>query len=325
MAPASHHAKAPRPPRLAAGIDIGGTGLKVGLLEFTAQPRLVAVDVLEGHAREAPAEALDRLVGAAYALLEGQGIDPARLEVVGVGCAGLVDVPNGILRTSPNLPTWHDVPVRAELGKRLSRTVRLVNDAQAFLAAEWRHGAAQGAANAIFLTLGTGVGGGLVLNGKPYRGASGLGAEIGHLSVDLDGPPCSCGNRGCLELFVGRAAIERQAVEAGLDDERGISPARLADRAREGDARARRIFEETGRRLGVAIAGLVNLFEPEVVVVGGGVAAAGDLLLGPAEREFRERSMVARQRPVQLKPAALGPQAGMVGAALLAADPGSAG
>lgn len=303
----------------AIGIDIGGTGLKVGRVALGADPAIVASRVLEGHATEDPERAMDRLVAAVRELTSGE--PPA---AVGVGCAGLVDGAAGIVHASPNLPAWRSVALGSGLKQRLGQRVWLLNDAQAFLLAEWRLGAAAGARHAIFLTLGSGVGGGLVFDGAPYRGASGLGAEIGHMSVDFDGPVCPCGNRGCLELYVGRHAIEREARARGLASEGCVDPVEVAAWARRGEPRAVALLAEMGTRLGAALAGLVNLCDPEVIVVGGGVAEVGALLLEPARAELEARSMVARQRNVPLRPARFGPLAGLIGAALFAAEAESA-
>jgi glucokinase len=319
LTPAGGSGGAAAPPRRAIGIDIGGTGLKLGLVTTGQPPAVTGVQVLAGHGDEAPAVVLDQVAAAVRGLLDDEGVDVNELAGVGIGCAGLVDSGRGVLRTSPNLPAWRDVPLVHELERRLGTRALLVNDAQAFLAAEWLAGAARGARDALFLTLGTGVGGGLVLDGRPYRGATGLGAEIGHMSVDLDGPACACGNRGCLELFVARAAVERLAVESGLAADGADTPKRVYRRAEAGDERAVRLFAEIGRRLGAGLAGLVNLLEPRVVVVGGGIAAAGAHIFPAAARELEARSMVARTSPPPIRGAELGPGAGLVGAALLAA------
>jgi glucokinase len=171
------------------GIDIGGTGLKVGIVLTGSDPVLLGSQVLSGHPVEEPARVVDRLTGAAHALLRAHGISPGDVFSVGVGCAGLIDTANGVLRMCPNLPAWRDVPLRRGIEEKIGRPVRLVNDAEAFLQSEWQFGAARGTSNAVFLTIGTGVGGGLVLGGRAFRGTTGLGAEIGHMSVDLDGPP----------------------------------------------------------------------------------------------------------------------------------------
>jgi glucokinase len=274
--------------------------------------------VLSDHASGDPGRVLDEVADALRGLLRDEGLSEDDLVAVGVGSAGLVDAASGVLRTSPNLPGWRDVPVRAELAARLRPPVRLINDAAAFLAAEWLAGAATGVDHALFVTLGTGVGGGLILDGRPYRGPTGLGGEIGHMSIDLDGPSCPCGNRGCLERFVARGAIERLAVELGLAAEGADNPKRVHERAEAGDPRARRLFAEVGRRLGAGLAGLANLLEPRLIVVGGGIAAANAFFLPAARAELEIRSMVARQYSLPIVPARFGPEAGIVGAALVA-------
>lgn len=313
--------------RRVVGVDIGGTGLKFGVVRFSGDgtPRVEAEQLFDDHAEDEPEAVLDRLAAALAGVIAASvadpGPEPPRVAAVGVGCAGLVDTARGVLHRSTHLPGWRDVPLADGLSRRLGLPVLLANDAACFLAAEWRHGAARGLDHALFVTIGTGVGGGLVLAGRPYRGASGLGAELGHMSIDRGGPECPCGGRGCLELFVGRKAIEREALRVGLAAEGVRSPADVSRVAATGDPRARAILAEAGRCLGLALAGLVNLLEPRGIVVGGGVAQAGDLLLEPARVEMVSRSMVARQSPVPIIPAALGALAGLVGAASLASAP----
>lgn len=302
-------------PRRVIGIDIGGTGLKVAVVRFDPAPTIEAGQVLADHAHEDPERAMDRLAEVVRALCP-DGVP----DTIGVGCAGLVDADAGIVHASPNLPAWKRVALGAGLTARLGRPIHLCNDAEGFLAAEWRLGAARGARHALFVTLGSGVGGGLVANGASYRGATGLGAEIGHMSIRCDGAECPCGNRGCLELYVGRHAIERAAEANGLAAEGCATPVDVAAWAARGEPRATALLAEAGRCLGIALAGAANLCEPEVIVIGGGVAEAGAPLLEPARAEFEARSMVARQRGIALRAAAFGPQAGIIGAALLAVE-----
>lgn len=303
--------------RRVVGIDIGGTGVKLGLVAFDrdAVPRVLAERLVTDHSTLDPAALFDRLAEEVRALGgEAPGPPPVAL---GIGCAGLVDAEHGLLHSSTHLPGWRDVALRDGLSRSTGLPAALANDAACFLEAEWRHGAARGARDALFLTLGTGIGGALLLAGAPYRGAGGLGAEIGHMSIDWNGAPCGCGGRGCLELYVGRKAIERAALLGGLAAEGVTGPAEVSAAAARGDARAIELLAESGRALGLALAGLVNLLEPGVIVVGGGVAEAGAPLLEPARAEMVSRSMVARQSRVRLVRAAFGPRAGLVGAATL--------
>jgi glucokinase len=306
--------------RPAIGVDIGGSGLKVGVVDL-ATPKVLCFETLRGHATEDPDRVFDRIAAASQSLIERSRLfSGLPSPPMGIGCAGLIDRENGMLATSPNLPGWRDVSIREGMQTRWKGHVAVMNDADAFLLAEWRLGSGKGARNAVFVALGTGVGGGLVLDGKPFRGNSGMAGEIGHMSIQADGPLCACGNRGCLELFVGRKGLMKLALESGFPAHEARSPALMSERALKGDSRAIEVYAELGRRLGGALAGLVNLLEPEVIVVGGGTAAVGGPLLLPAGRETMKRSMVARQREVRVLEARFGPRAGIVGAALQAAD-----
>ncbi len=304
--------------RTAAGIDIGGTGLKIGLVRLDDGSRLGPLTVIADHADGNPARIIEQIALSIREQVARAGLQLKDLAGVGIGCAGLIDSLHGILNTSPNLPAWRNVPIRDELAAHLPVRVRLINDAAAFLAAEWLAGAAQGVDDLLIVTLGTGVGGGLILGGLPYRGSTGLGGEFGHMTIDHDGPACPCGNRGCLERFVARDAIEQLAIDMGLAAEGADNPKRVFERAEAGDERARDLYAEVGRRLGIGLAGLVNLLEPRLILLGGGIATAHAWIIPAAERELAVRSMVARQNPVPIRPARFGSEAGVVGAALVA-------
>jgi glucokinase len=182
--------------------------------------------------------------------------------------------------------------------------------------AEWRFGAAEDCTDAILLTIGTGIGGGMVVGGQLGRGAQGAAAEFGHMTIDVDGPLCPCGAHGCLEAFVSGTALAREARALGLD----LTAAQIAELAHDGHAVARTLVTEMGTRLGAGIANLVNAFNPQVVVVGGGVLALGDLLLGPAREEVARRALAPSRDLVRIVPTRFGAESGMVGAAVLALD-----
>jgi glucokinase len=205
-----------------------------------------------------------------------------------------------------------DVPFGEVMADRLGIPVVVDNDANCATVAETRVGAARGCSWVVMLTLGTGIGGGLVLGGELYRGAVGAGAELGHVPVDLDGPECfgGCPGRGCLEALCSGSAIERDA---------GIPAEEVVGRAFAGDDAAVSLLRDVGVRLGAGLAGLAMTFNPEVIVIGGGVMAAGELLLAPAREELARRAL-APASDVRVVSAALGPEAGMIGAALLARD-----
>jgi len=219
------------------------------------------------------------------------------------------------------------------MSERLGLPVVVDNDANGAALAEQRYGAARGASHVAMLTLGTGIGGGLVLAGELYRGSTGAGAELGHMTVDLDGPPCrsGCPNRGCLETVASGRAIGEAGVEIArrrTDSALGraaaageeVTGALVTELAHDGDSAAREAIEQVGERLGAGLVNLVNVFNPEVVVIGGGAVAAGDLLLGPARAILAERGLRPNRDQVRVVPAHFGPEAGMLGAALLALE-----
>jgi glucokinase len=266
--------------------------------------------------------------------LLADGIERARSEApdadhIGVGIPATIDFARGRAISTVNLGL-EDLPVRDLLEERTGATVWLDNDGNLAMLAEAVHGAAKGARDAITLTIGTGIGGGIWLDGRIYRGSTGAGAELGHMVVDFDGPPCqgNCPGRGCVETLASGTAIAREGSEAALANpdsvlgemigKSGELTAEQVHRAAvEGDEVAIGVIETAGRYLGAALVSLVNLFEPEVVVVGGGAMAMGELLLGPARQEVRDRALKPmRETPVV--PAVLGPDAGMIGAATLA-------
>jgi glucokinase len=305
--------------RSAIGIDIGGT--KVAGLR-------VAEDgsVLERRERPTPADdvpaTVETVAGLAAELAEGGG------EAVGVGAAGMVEFAAGTLRYAPNL-AWREVPLRDLVSERTGLPCVVDNDANVAAWAEYRFGAARGFRHVLLVTVGTGIGGGIVADGALFRGAHGFAAEIGHIIVEPDGPPCGCGNRGCWEQVASGRALDRLAraeVErdpfgriAALAAGEEAAGRHVSEAAREGDPAAVAAFATVGRRLGEGIAGLVNVLDPEVVVVGGGVAEEGAVLLDPARAAFVEAVEAPEHRPeVPIVPAALGNDAGAIGAAALA-------
>jgi glucokinase len=307
--------------RSATGIDIGGT--KVAGLR-------VAEDgtVLDRRERPTPADdvaATVETVSELAAELAGAGG-----EAIGVGAAGMVDFAAGVLRYAPNL-AWSEVPIRDLLSERTGLPCVVDNDANVAAWGEYRFGAASGYRHVLAVTVGTGIGGGIVADGKLFRGAHGFAAEIGHIIVEPDGPPCGCGNRGCWEQVASGRALDRLArAEVGRDPAGRIaalvggaeaSGRHVSEAARQGDPAATGIFAIVGRRLGEGIAGLVNVLDPEVVIVGGGVAEEGAVLLEPARAAFLEAVEAPEHRPqVPILAATLGNDAGAIGAAALALD-----
>jgi glucokinase len=238
----------------------------------------------------------------------------------------------GVSRWSTHLPLA-GVPFRDLMSERLGLPVVVDNDANAALLAETRAGAARDCAHAVLVALGTGIGSGLLLDGQIYRGSRGLGAEIGHMVVDLHGPDCqgACPGRGCLEVMASGSAIGREGIAAArrepasalgrrLADGREITGGIVTELAHDGDEAARSVLAEIGRRLGYGLVGVVNVFNPEVIVIGGGAIAAGELLLEPARAVVMERALPPPREAVRIVPAHFGDESGMLGAALLALD-----
>jgi len=318
------------PPRRVIGLDAGGTKLLGGVVDDSL---LVHHRVRRALAGLGQAELLDVL---ADAVGEARAAAP-EAEAVGFGIPSLVDWPSGFSHSSVHLPL-EDVPFRDLMSERLGLPVLVDNDSNCAILAEHRAGAAEGATHAAMLTLGTGIGGGLVLDGELYRGPEGGAAELGHIVVDVDGPPCqgNCPGRGCLEALCSGTAMGREgeiaaervpasALGKALASGREITGALVTELAHDGDPVSREVIELTGRRLGAGITSIVNALSPQVVVVGGGVIAAGELLLEPARRVVAERALAPSRDRVRIVPAHFGGEAGMLGAALLALDHRGAG
>jgi glucokinase len=313
--------------RQAVGIDIGGT--KIAALRISVDGEIRARTVMPTPATDQTA-AMPAIEAAAAAVLE-DGV-----AAIGVGLAGLIDARSGVLLSAPNL-AWRNLGVSERLRARFGLPVTVDNDATAAAWGESRLGASRGSDDSLFVGVGTGIGGGIVAGGRLIRGAYGLAGEIGHIIVEPDGPLCGCGNRGCWEQVASGLAIARAGRRA-VADEPGSAIARLAggdpDRATgelvteaagEGDPAAVAILATVGRRLGEGIAGLVNVLDPDVVVVGGGVGDAGDVLLGPLREAYLGAVEGADVRPdVPIVPAQLANHAGAIGAALLAIEAASA-
>jgi glucokinase len=251
---------------------------------------------------------------------------------VGFGIPALVEWETGVARWSTHLPL-EGVQFRDVMSERLGLPVVVDNDANAALLAEWRFGAARGSSHAVLVALGTGIGSGLLLDGRIYRGARGLGAELGHMVVDLHGPDCqgACPGRGCLEVMASGSTIGREgrAAAAALPEsalgrrtaaEQEITGGIVTELAHAGDAASVEVLARIGRRLGYGLVGVVNVFNPEVIVIGGGAIAAGELLLAPAREVVAERALPPAREMVSIVPAEFGDESGMLGAALLALD-----
>ncbi len=298
-------------PRQAIGLDLGGTHLKAGLVSpagavsgYLCRP---------ARARESALAPLEVIVGAVRELSARAGGAPR----LGLGCPGVIDPGSGALvGCTPHLPHWDSLPVRARLATALGRDLVVDNDANLAALAEHRVGAARGARVSLTVTVGTGIGCGVVVEGRVLRGAHGGAGELGHLP--LDGRyPCRCGVPGCVEPECSGSGLVSRAHEAGLD---AGSPADVFALAGAGEPRAARLIERMTDRLGALIGAAVQLLDPEVVVVGGGVANAGEALLAPLRVAVARHALASHARDLRVVPAALGERAGVVGAGLAALE-----
>lgn len=300
--------------RRAIGIDIGGTSAKMALVDRHA--KILARTSTPCDRRLPWRRLLGDIAAAAAELAEKNGVCG-----VGVGCAGCIDVTKGIVHLSPNLPLWKNVPLKAFLERALGEPCVMDNDVNMMALAESRYGAARGALNVCCITVGTGVGGGLLFGGRLYRGQAMSAGELGHIQVEPEGVPCNCGNRGCLERYIGKDGLVRLALSAMrgkrsmLAQMKEITPVAIADAARRGDGVAKSVWEKAGYYLGLGMVGIVNLLNPDVIVVGGGIGNAGNLLLDPARRTVRKRALPVPARHVRIVRAELGEDAGLIGAA----------
>jgi glucokinase len=304
------------------GVDLGGSKMRVAVVDENQRILHRSDEASRGRTADEVLATLER------ELLEARSARPDAA-AAGLGIPCTIDQRRGVAIAAVNLPLI-DIPIREIMRDSLGLPVFIDNDVNTAILAEHRFGAARGAENAVMVSLGTGIGGGLVLGGEVYRGTVGAGAELGHMVVDLDGPRCqgNCPNRGCIEAVAsgtalgreGRAAAQRvpeSAIGRALAEGRDVDGKAVTDAALGGDATAREVVALIGRRLGVAFSSLANIFDPEVIVVGGGVLAAGDLLLEPAREEMRSRALPP-MNATRVTGAELGEDAGMIGAATMA-------
>ncbi|WP_298435195.1 ROK family protein [Geobacter sp.] len=300
-----------------AGIDVGGTNLRFALVDRLGRIRHrheLKTGINAG--REAFYEKICEGCGV---LRRGAGACGATIVAAGAGIPGLI-ANDGYVHVSVNLPPLDGVNLREELQRLTELPTVVANDVNACAWGERLYGAGAEFSSFIMVTLGTGVGGGLVLNGSLWTGIDGVAGELGHLTVEPDGRPCTCGNRGCLEQYASATAIAaaaRAAMPEGCAGE-SISAENVAEAARRGDPRALKIFADAGRYLGIAAAGLANILNLEAFIVGGGVAASFDLLKDAAEKEMRARAFSVPGERLRIIPAALGEDAGLIGSAALA-------
>jgi glucokinase len=304
------------------GIDIGGTKLAAGIVD--AEGKILARGEVPTIAREGLEPVLGRIIGLGRDLLKRAGGETA-VRRIGIGCAGPVDIRAGKVFTPPNLPGWIEVPLVQRVEAGLGLPAVLENDANAAALGEFRYGAGRGARSLVYLTVSTGIGGGIILDGKVWHGLKDAAGEAGHMTVCPDGPLCGCGNRGCLEAMASGPSIARRAREAvaggratRLREVPEPTSADVVRLAKEGDDVAREVWDLAVGYLGIGVAAVITILAPERVVLGGGVTTAGDFLFDPLRAEVRRRVKLVPVESVPILPAALGPDVGILGAAAVA-------
>jgi glucokinase len=305
-------------------VDLGGTNIRVAVIsgdgEIAHRTRVAT------HAEEGPHAVIERIGTLVNRVANTAGLHDD--VPVGVASPGPLNPRTGVVHYTPNLPGWRDVPFIQILASLIDHPATLANDGNCGVLGEARFGSAKGVQNLVYLALGTGIGGGIISEGVPIDGKNGLGAEVGHTTIALDGPRCTCGSVGCLESFASGWAIQRDA-EAVATTEDGdllrklagdgdIHAGIVAEAARHGDPAACQVLDRAGRALGAAMGSFVNLFDPEMIVIGGGVAALGDLLMGPATLAMPTHSFADMRAEMRLAYSSLGDDTGLYGAAALA-------
>ncbi len=314
------------------GVDLGGTNLSAAVVN-TKTGELTELQKVPALAREGHAAVIGRMADLIESVITASGIPKSQIGGIGIGAPGVLDLDRGLTLFLPNLAgTWPNVPLRDEIARRVGLPTELLNDVRSMTLAEWTFGAGRGVDTIACFAIGTGIGGGLVVNGRLHLGIGGTGGELGHQIIDMNGPPCGCGSRGCLEAFASGPAITAMGLKAitqGLTTRIGervgydlnrVTPEVIAQAAREGDAIARDIYGRAGFYIGIAVASVLAAIGPRKVIIGGGVAQAGDLLLDPIRRTVTDRVHVMPVEQVAIVPAALGTNAGLIGAALWASE-----
>ena len=307
------------------GVDVGGTNIKVALVD--KKGNIVYSNTVPTRAEMGYEYTISNIKQAIYELMKETKTSKEVIEGIGFGFPGQVDCERGIVRLAPNIPGWVNVPIASIIEEEFGIITKIDNDVRCAALGELNFGAGKGCQNLICITVGTGIGSGLIINGKLVRGASNAAGEIGHIKLQMQGGPiCGCGDTGCLEAFASGPSIVAMAEQYILGGKStkyrelanpDITPYVVAEAAKQGDSVAKRIYEIIGEYIGIGMASVVNLLNPEKIVIGGGVADAGDLLIAPIKRTLKERAMPIQAEAVEIVSAELGNTAGVIGASLL--------
>ena len=281
-------------------------------------------------ADEGPQAVVDRILCAVDSLLNSRDIGSYQLDSISIAAAGAINVEKGLVTASPNLPGWVNIPLRDMIKEKYGIDTFLINDANAAALGEHHFGAGRGVNNLIYLTVSTGIGGGIIINGKLYSGPCGSAGEIGHMTIDVNGPRCSCGNVGCLETLASGTAVAKEATRRISQGEssslaeitegkiENITAEKVSMAAQRGDSLALEVISKAATYLGIGMVNLVNIFNPEMIIVGGGMSKMGGLLFEPARKIVKERAFPLSAQAVCIVPAQLGDDSGTFGAAVFA-------
>jgi glucokinase len=313
--------------KVIVGVDIGGTNVKVGLVSLGGVVYKKAVFSTKAYPTKA--KLIKALLSHIESLIAEGNIKRKDIRGIGIGSPGLVDSDRGIIHYLVNIAGFTQVPLKRIIEKRLRIPTFLDNDVNVVCLGELYYGRGKGARNMVCITLGTGVGGGIVINGALYRGSSLSAGEVGHATINEHGPSCNCGNYGCMETYVGNAAIVKHALRRLRNNKKSlmyelaqrktsnITPKIISEAANRGDAVAKDILQETGQHIGVGLSTIVNILNPERIIIGGGVAEAGKILFDAIRMTVQKRAMRVPAQTVSIVKSKLGQDAGLIGAAAL--------
>lgn len=309
------------------GIDVGGTNVKLALVGENGE--IVYANTVSTYAEMGFEYTLKNIKDAIYELIK----ETKNNDIKGIGFdfPGQIDYKNGIVKLAPNIPGWVDVPIAKIISEEFKLPVKIDNDVHCAALGELKYGAGKGCENFVCMTIGTGIGSGIVLDGKLVRGATNVAGELGHIKLSVnDGPLCGCGDYGCLEAYASGPAIVKMAQEYIMGGKSAkfkeiakgeeLTPYIVAQAAEQGDAVAKRIYAKIGEYVGIGLVSVINLLNPEKIIIGGGVAGAGDILFNPIRKVVKERAMTVAGSAVEIVPAQLGNNAGVIGASLLLED-----
>ena len=307
--------------------DLGGTKFAFGVVAENGE--VLGSDKIETLAKQGPEQAIQRVNLAAQSLLQKLNIKPAELIGIGIASPGPLDISKGCVDGSPNLPGWSGYSIEKGLSTFFSLPARIDNDANAAALGEYKFGAGKNKKNMVYITVSTGLGGGVIVDGRLMRGANGNAAELGHLTLNINGPACPCGANGCFEMYASGTAIARrtrEAIQAGASSQilnlagslEEITTHHILAALQKEDELAKKIWNETTEYLGRGLAVVINTFNPELIVVGGGVTAAGDLLFTPVREKALRYAFPRLAAVCSIVPAGLGSNVGVVGAAACA-------